>query len=187
MSIVYHTKYINVPKAMSYKLKANLCYNSAHMFTLDPTTSLILLGIVALFALIAFFWALRLEIRINKLLGDTEACSLEKTMLELHEKADRLATTQGEIKSYLSEAEKRIQGSVRGIATVRFNPFQGQGAGSNQSFATALLNEHGDGVVFSSIYSRDRVSIFAKPVVQKGSEYELSAEEKQAIEGAMKQ
>ena len=157
------------------------------MFILDPTTSLILLGIVALFALIAFFWALRLEIRINKLLGDTEACSLEKVVRDLHTKTDTLAVNQQDMENYLVEAEKRIQGSVRGIATVRFNPFQGQGAGSNQSFATALLNEHGDGVVFSGIYSRDRVSIFAKPVVQKGSEYELSAEEKQAIREASSQ
>ncbi|MBC8465343.1 MAG: DUF4446 family protein [Parcubacteria group bacterium] len=157
------------------------------MITLDPTTLLILLGGTMIFALIAFFWALRLEIRIHKLLGDTEACSLEKAVLELHEKTGQLATTQEKINAYLSEAEKRIQGSVHGVATIRFNPFQGQGAGSNQSFATALLNEHGDGVVFSSIYSRDRVSIFAKPIVKKESEYELSSEEKQAIREATKQ
>jgi hypothetical protein len=157
------------------------------MFTFDTTTLLILLGIVALFALIAFFWALRLEIRIHKLLGDTDGCSLEKSVLEVHTKADALAITQKEIKQYLTEAEKRIQGSVRGVATVRFNPFKGQGSGSNQSFATALLNEHGDGVVLSSIYSRDRVSIFAKPVEKEKSTYELSAEEKQAIRDASSQ
>ena len=153
----------------------------------DATIISITLVITALFALFSFFWALRLEIRIRKLLGDTEASSLEKALLELHRKAENLALTQQEIKSYLVESEQRIQGSIRGVATIRFNPFKGQGAGSNQSFATALLNEHGDGVIFSSIYSRDRVSVFAKPVVKKESEYELSVEEKEVIHEAAKQ
>ena len=68
--------------------------------------------------------------------------------------------------------------------TVRFNPFKGTGAGGNQSFATALLNENGDGVVLSSLYSRERVSVYAKPVQKFSSEYELSGEEKQAIKSA---
>ena len=47
-----------------------------------------------------------------------------------------------------------------------------------------MLNEEGDGVVFSSLYSRDRMSIFAKPVKNNNSEYELTSEEKQALEKA---
>ena len=37
-----------------------------------------------------------------------------------------------------------------------------------------MLNEEGDGVVFSSLYSRERMSIFAKPIKNNKSEYELS-------------
>ena len=50
----------------------------------------------------------------------------------------------------------------RGFETIRFNPFPDQG--SNQSFAVGMVNEDGDGVVFSSLYSRERMSIFAKPI-----------------------
>jgi len=61
----------------------------------------------------------------------------------------------------------------------RFNPFPDQG--SNQSFAIGMLNEENDGLVISSLYSRERMSIFAKPIKNGKSEYELTAEEKEAL------
>ncbi|NIT70429.1 DUF4446 family protein, partial [candidate division KSB1 bacterium] len=59
-----------------------------------------------------------------------------------------------------------------GVGTVRFNPFKGTGGG--QSFAAAFLSEHGNGVVISTLYSRERVSVFAKPIQSFASEYELT-------------
>ena len=73
----------------------------------------------------------------------------------------------------------KLRKSIRGLETIRFNPFPDQG--SNQSFAIGMLNEDGDGVVISSLYSRDRMSVFAKPVKNNKSEYELSTEEKEAL------
>ena len=72
--------------------------------------------------------------------------------------------------------------SIRGLETIRFNPFPDQG--SNQSFAVGMVNEEGDGVVFSSLYSRERMSIFAKPIKNGKSEYELTTEEKEVLEKA---
>ncbi len=68
------------------------------------------------------------------------------------------------------------------METIRFNPFPDQG--SNQSFAVGMLDEDGDGVVFSSLYSRERMSIFAKPIKNGKSEYELTAEEKNVLDKA---
>lgn len=44
-----------------------------------------------------------------------------------------------------------------------------------------MLNEDGDGVVISSLYSRERMSIFAKPIKNGKSEYELTDEEKKSL------
>jgi len=44
-----------------------------------------------------------------------------------------------------------------------------------------MLNEVGDGVVLSSLYSRERMSVFAKPVKAGKSEFELSDEEKEVL------
>jgi hypothetical protein len=47
-----------------------------------------------------------------------------------------------------------------------------------------MLNEEGDGVVLSSLYSRERMSVFAKPIKNKKSEYELTVEEKAVLDQA---
>ncbi len=92
-----------------------------------------------------------------------------------------------ELEKYLKLAESRLRGSVSGIGIVRFNPFSGEGQGGNQSFALAVLDEQGSGVVLSTLYSRDRVGVYAKPLAAFASTYELSDEEKQAIERAREQ
>lgn len=89
-----------------------------------------------------------------------------------------------ELEGYLEGVEKRLKKSVQSVHTVRFNPFKGTGGGGNQSFATAFLSEDGDGVIVSSLYSRDHVSVFSKPVKKHNSEFELSDEEKEALETA---
>lgn len=79
---------------------------------------------------------------------------------------------------------KKIARSAQSVETIRFNPFKGTGSGGNQSFATAILNENGDGVILSSLYSSDRVSIFAKPVAKLTSTHELTEEEAHALKVA---
>lgn len=90
-----------------------------------------------------------------------------------------------EMEQYLATVERRLKKSVQSVHTVRFNPFKGIGAGGNQSFATAFLNEDGDGVLISSLYSREHVSVYSKPIKNKTSEHELSEEEKEALKIAV--
>ena len=62
---------------------------------------------------------------------------------------------------------------------------KGDGSGGNQSFATGFLSEEKNGVIISSMYSRDHVSVFAKPIKNFISEQgELTAEEKDALNHA---
>lgn len=79
--------------------------------------------------------------------------------------------------------EKKLTKTIRGLATIRFNPFKGT-SGSNQSFATAFLNEEKTGVVISALYARDRTAVFAKPIENGRSQYELTPEETDALEKA---
>lgn len=97
-----------------------------------------------------------------------------------------------ELKKFRTTAEDtfknndaRLRKNISGLETIRFNPFKGDGSGGNQSFATAFLNEENNGVVISSMYSRDHVSIFSKPIKNLISEQgELTAEEKTALKKA---
>lgn len=76
-----------------------------------------------------------------------------------------------------------LKGSVQHIGLVRFNPFQE--TGGDQSFALALLDGRGDGVVISSLHSRAMTRFYAKPVKAGASTVSLSDEEAQAVQQAL--
>lgn len=65
---------------------------------------------------------------------------------------------------------------------VRYDAFAGSGSGL--SYALALLNRQGDGVVLNSLYSRDDTRTFGKPVAGFTPTVQASAEELEAIERA---
>ncbi|PJE74016.1 MAG: DUF4446 domain-containing protein [Candidatus Taylorbacteria bacterium CG10_big_fil_rev_8_21_14_0_10_41_48] len=136
-------------------------------------SSLVLAGVV-----------IYLHQRLKKILCGKSGSDLESSLNTLIERVSDIEEFRRESEKYLSDLEQRVRRSSQAVETVRFNAFGGGGNGGNQSFATALLDEYGNGVVFSSIYSRERVSVFAKPIKKFTSEYELSEEENQAIAGA---
>jgi len=113
--------------------------------------------------------------------------SIEETISVLMRDMKEFKEFRSELEKYLKLAEGRLRGAVRGVGVVRFNPFTGEGQGGNQSFALALLDELGAGVVLSTLYSRDRVGVYAKPLSAFTSTYELSEEEKQATAIAREQ
>ena len=141
-----------------------------------PTLLYTAIGILVILVVLV----IHLQIRVNRLLRGKETKDLEGTILNLSKESDSLHKWREEVEAYLKNVEERLKRSISGVSTVRFNPFKGS-SGSNQSFASAFLNEKGNGIVISTLYSRDRVSIFAKPIKKNGSEYELTTEEKDAI------
>lgn len=140
--------------------------------------SLILLG-AALITLV--LWMFALQRRISRLLGGKSGATLEDTINKHTSSLDELFRARTEVKQDLAALDQRIKTKIQGAKTIRFNPFHGTGSGGNQSFATALLDEKGDGVVLSSLYSREKLSIFAKPIKNRTSEFELTDEEAEVL------
>lgn len=131
-------------------------------------------------------WIIRLEIKIKRLLVGKDAKSLEDSFSSTKENLNKLNAFQEKAEKNFSTINKKLVRSVQAVETIRFNPFKGTGDGGNQSFSTSFLSEHGDGAVISSIYSRDRVSVFSKPVSKFESNFELTDEEKGIIESSKK-
>ncbi len=123
-----------------------------------------------------------LQRRLRALMRGKKGADLEQTIVETRKHIDTLHAYMTEMAQDIEQHDKRLTGSIRGLHTVRFNPFKD--SGGNQSFATCLLDERGDGVVLSSLFARDRMSIFAKPVAKYIPSFELTVEEKKALDGA---
>lgn len=149
------------------------------MPVLTPQTITIIVLSIAI--IILGVWLTIVERRLKKLLSGKQAQSLEGVIGSLGQDIRNLEVWQKDTKEYLTGAEERIKRSIQGVETIRFNAFKGNGEGGNQSFAIALLSENGDGTVISSLYARDRMSVFAKPVKKFASEYEMTEEEKDAV------
>ncbi|MFA5931781.1 MAG: DUF4446 family protein [Candidatus Paceibacterota bacterium] len=142
----------------------------------------VLSGIAFLGNLLCAIWIIVTEKRLKKFFLGKKAKDLEETIALLETEINKLNKSKEEIEKNIVSINSKLRKSVRGLETIRFNPFPDQG--SNQSFAIGMLNEEGNGLVISSLYSRERMSIFAKPIKNGKSEYELSAEEKEALEKA---
>ena len=77
----------------------------------------------------------------------------------------------------------QIEGSVRRVGLLRYDAFED--VGGRLSFSCALLDEHGTGVVLTSINGRQETRVYAKPITSEKSTYNLSQEEEEAIRQAM--
>ena len=139
----------------------------------------ILIYILSGVVVILLLWILLTEYRFRKFFAGTKARNLEDVMIKIGEQMKDLKETQVVINKHLVTVDKRLDKSIRSVETIRFNPFLD--AGSNQSFAISFLNDEGNGVVMSSLYARDRMSIFAKPIINGKSDFELSTEEKEVL------
>lgn len=108
--------------------------------------------------------------------------SLESTIRTYLDHVDNLKKHDELIAEHALKLDKRLAQAVRNVSTMRFKAFDQNS--SNQSFAIALVNELGDGVILSSLHHRDRVSVFAKPVVKYASTHDLTEEELGVLEEA---
>jgi hypothetical protein len=149
---------------------------------IDPNA--IIIGLLLTIILILGFWLWRTEIRLKRLFRGRRSQNLETIVNDLQNDIQKLKTGLIQAERVLAYHEARLKKVVSRVSTIRFNPFQGQGG--NQSFVSCFLNDQGNGVVISSLYSRDKVSVYAKPIIGGRSNYELTAEEKRVINEAGK-
>lgn len=132
--------------------------------------------------LVGAIWVIKTEKRLKRFFVGKKAKDLEDTIITLESDITKLKQAKEKTEKELSVVNQKLKKTIRGVETIRFNPFPDQG--SNQSFAIGMLNEEEDGVVISSLYSRERMSVFAKPIKNGKSDYELTDEEKEAVKKA---
>lgn len=146
--------------------------------------TIILFYIISVVVVIILLWILMIEIRLKKIFRGTKARNLEEMIVLVGKKINDFEEKQSVIDKHLLTIDSKLNKSIRNIETIRFNPFVD--AGGNQSFAIAFMNDEKNGVIMSSLYARDRMSIFAKPIINGKSEFELTEEERDVLNKAIK-
>jgi hypothetical protein len=126
----------------------------------------------------------KLKSKYNKFMNGLSGASMEEVLEDCIEKANGIVSKNKEIEYQLNALERNLYYCVQKVGVIRYNAFDN--VGSDLSFSIALLNNSDDGLVISSLYSRESSSTYAKPVSGGKSRYALSAEELQAIDTARK-
>jgi len=159
--------------------------------TLDPSALSLALIVLALAIVGLAAWLLvlqrsesRLRSRLRRILSDNGSTGLDEVLAAQATRIEQLATRVDALTALQRELESATGRSLQKVGVVRFNPFQD--SGGDQSFAIALLDQRGSGVVVSSLHGRAETRIFAKQVVNGRSTHSLSDEEQQAIREALK-
>ncbi|HEY8830376.1 MAG TPA: DUF4446 family protein [Candidatus Limnocylindria bacterium] len=159
--------------------------------TLDPSALSLAVIVLALAILGLAAWLLvlqrsesRLRSRLRRILSDNGSTGLDEVLAGQATRIEQLATRVDALTALQRELETSTGRSLQKVGVVRFNPFQD--SGGDQSFAIALLDQRGSGVVVSSLHGRAETRIFAKQVINGRSTHSLSDEEQQAIREALK-
>ncbi|MEN6314016.1 MAG: DUF4446 family protein [Clostridiaceae bacterium] len=156
-----------------------------------PIEWFLLIGMNFILILIIFLMNLsnkskikKLKAKYNKFMNGLSNASIEEVLEDCIYKINGLIEKNKELEYQLNEVKRNMYYCVQKVGVVRYNAFDN--VGSDLSFSIALLNDNDDGLVLSSLYSRESSSTYAKPIMGGKSKYAMSAEELKAIDIAVK-
>jgi len=136
-------------------------------------------------ALLLALWVLLRSRRLSRLSAfrPQMPADLQATVERESNRLDQLTVRVQDLSGRLPVAETRSTLSLQRVGVVRFNPFED--TGGQQSFALAMLDARGSGVVISSLHSRQATRVYLKQITEGKSDTQLGNEEAEAIRQAL--
>lgn len=119
--------------------------------------------------------------------GGARAAELERHITQLVQRVDAVEADVDAQRSG-TEPVSRVSASplprgtaaISRIGLIRFDAFED--AGGAQSFALALVDDDGDGIVLTSLHSRPTTRVYVKAIRRGVADAPLSAEETRALQ-----
>lgn len=142
-------------------------------------------------AVVFLIWIIVLQKRLNRVKNQLNQFCTGKSGKNLEGLivacSEGVSEVESKLKELFQDSRKNREialGAVQKIGLVRYNPFQN--TGGDQSFSAAFLNDSGDGIVITSLYTREGTRVYAKSVKGGVSESKLSEEETKVVEKSLK-
>lgn len=154
--------------------------------SVPPALSLTIGGFaVTWIALLALFLRQRKQVSVlQEALKGTSGERLEPLLQDHLRTKQKLSTDYDEVRSRIQGLEDWSKGAVSKVGFVRYDAFGD--TGGMQSFALALQNEHGDGVVLTTIVGREQIRLYGKSISAGACEQTLTPEEQEALKLAQR-
>jgi hypothetical protein len=161
----------------------NYLQNILHRGPTEAAVLLVLSGVVIILVVAIAVQASRLRTlyrRLAVLTHNGEGADLEGALTAHMRSVDDAVVRAGALEEAVGALQVRLPSCLQRVSLVRYDAFDD--VGGEQSFAVALLDAGGNGVILSSIYTRQDVRMYAKSVTGGQASHTLSKEEKQALE-----
>lgn len=144
----------------------------------------VVLGALALTVSVAVFLSFAsVRRRLIVIQGRAQGETILEAVSRQIEEVRALRADIRQLASDLQVLAESFRGTLQRFAVYRFDAFEDMGG--KLSFAAAMLNDYGDGLVISCINGRREARTYAKPVARAQSAYNLSPEEQEAIRLAL--
>jgi hypothetical protein len=127
----------------------------------------------------------RLRKQYGQLMRGVTGANLEEALNGHVSELQDAVRTVSTLESETRRIDRTLRHAMQWMGVVRFNPFRN--TGGDQSFAWALVDGYGNGVVLTSLHARENTRVYAKPVHRWESPYSLTEEEEQALQRARDQ
>ncbi len=148
------------------------------------TLELVVVASIAVFAIILsvvlLFWLRRLSKHYNSLTKGVDPKTLMNALQGIQHTIAQHEKSQEVIKNEIQKLQDEGHLHIQNVILKRFNPFGD--TGGDQSFILAILDGNKDGVVITSLHSRENTRFYVKSVKDGvGIDHPLSDEEQKII------
>ena len=137
-----------------------------------------------IFLIILFVKFSGLKKKYIKFMGGKEVKTLEEQIMKIFEENLYIRDLSEENKSEIKKINKEMEITFNKVGIVKYDAFKQMGG--NLSFSLCLLNEMNNGFILNSVHSSEGCYTYIKDVKAGMCELELSNEEKEALNDAMK-
>ena len=147
----------------------------------------IVLAVVCLITIILLIITLcklkKIRRRVDELTRGKDTESMEDIILNFFERIESLEDGEKVTRSDLKEIKNNLKIAYQKTGLVKYDAFREMSGAL--SYSLALLDKENNGVLISSMYSREGCYSYAKKIVNGESEINLSEEEAEALKQAV--
>lgn len=155
--------------------------------TWDAHTGVIIVGAIAVVALIvavALSWRTgRMKRQYAVLSAADGRASFVEVVARKAEEVEALREDVARLADQLRSTQRELQMAIRHVGVVRYDAFGDMGG--RMSFSAALVDDHGNGFVITSVHARSESRSYIKQLRGGMAEVTLSPEESSAVADAV--
>ncbi|MEW8973887.1 MAG: DUF4446 family protein [Tissierellaceae bacterium] len=122
--------------------------------------------------------------RYNQLVNGISEIDIEELLMKINKDINDMNRDISVMEQNIADVKTKLAFAIQKVGFIRYNAFDDMG--SQLSFSIALLDAFKNGFVITSIYGRENVVSYGKPIKDGTSNIPLSAEEMIAIDRALR-